>query len=689
MTEPISPEPVREWKPEYTPAYVSNGIIGLRLCPIPPLGGVATVNGFVKMDEATGLEAYGRAPFPLAGDMRVNRTVVTQCPDRVVFREQRMDFASGELHTRFDFDGDGARVELSLITFCSRNRPTIAVQKATIRVDRDCELEITAGVSREGVNGYWAEPPMCPSHPPGPLDCLMLWKSAGDMGSLGLAYGTELLGTDQVYRRFNEGKDGPTSTSYVFHAEAGREYRLHHYASMVPDVWHSRPQHQAARLLTAAFVRGCEALRADNRAAWAELWRSRVQLVGAPERWQRMADAALFYLNSSAHPSSPASTHMFGLSFWPDYHYYRGHVMWDVETFCVPPLILIHPDAARALLRYRSSRLSGAVANAEARGYTGAQYPWESSPRHGHESAPVETTHSFNEEHVSMDVALAMARFVHATGDLEFAETCAWPVMAAVARWLDSRIERTPRGCEMRGVNGIAETKTTVNNSAFVNMSAVLALRETVSLGRDLGKRIVESWKALADALVLPIDPDTKVIRNHDGHDPAELKGETPEGAAALFPLEFDVDAETERRTLEFHLRSADKYVGSPMLSALLGVYAARLGDRQRAAELFEKGYAQFVIEPFAMTTEFSPVVYPDLPRPVPFTANLGGFLTSCLYGLTGLKLHAGDPAAWCKRPITMPQDWEGIRVDRIWTRGRPASLTAMHGTPRARIEEW
>jgi hypothetical protein len=29
---------------------------------------------------------------------------------------------------------------------------------------------------------------------------------------------------------------------------------------------------------------------------------------------------------------------MFGLATWHDYHYYFGHVMWDIETF-VPPLV--------------------------------------------------------------------------------------------------------------------------------------------------------------------------------------------------------------------------------------------------------------------------------------------------------------------------------------------------------------
>ena len=91
---------------------------------------------------------------------------------------------------------------------------------------------------------------------------------------------------------------------------------------------------------------GFDAIRKYNRACWAELWKGRIRLVGAEKRWQAMADAAFFYLISSAHPSSPASTSMFGLATWHDYHYYFGHVMWDIETFCVPPLIFLQPDAA-------------------------------------------------------------------------------------------------------------------------------------------------------------------------------------------------------------------------------------------------------------------------------------------------------------------------------------------------------
>jgi trehalose/maltose hydrolase-like predicted phosphorylase len=121
------------------------------------------------------------------------------------------------------------------------------------------------------------------------------------------------------------------------------------------------------------------------------LWKGRVRLVGVNRRWQAMADAAFFYLVTSSHPSSPSSTSMFGLATWHDYHYCYGQVMWDIETFCVPPLIFPQPDAAETILDFRLQRLEAARANARLMGRRGLQFPWETAPSSGQEAAPVRT----------------------------------------------------------------------------------------------------------------------------------------------------------------------------------------------------------------------------------------------------------------------------------------------------------
>src|SRR5437667_12519728 len=121
------------------------------------------------------------------------------------------------------------------------------------------------------------------------------------------------------------------------------------------------------------------------------------------------------------------------------------------------------------------------------------------------------------------------------------------------------------------------------------------------------------------------------------------------------------------------------------MLSALLGVYAARVGDRTASLRWFERGYADFVEDPFSETNEFSLKRFPDKPRVGPFMANLGGFLMSCLYGLTGLQLSAAEPAEGFTRPVVLPEGWYAIQVDRAFVRVRRAGLLARHGEDTAR----
>jgi protein-glucosylgalactosylhydroxylysine glucosidase len=140
---PISPPPVTDWQADYLPAYLSNGLLGLRVGHIPPLYGTATISGFEGLDPVTGVEAFARAPYPLAGDVRIGTAALSD-PRRCVFREQRYDFSCGELLTSLALDAGEVRAEIDLITLCSRTQPTLALQEMRVRLDRDCDLMICA-----------------------------------------------------------------------------------------------------------------------------------------------------------------------------------------------------------------------------------------------------------------------------------------------------------------------------------------------------------------------------------------------------------------------------------------------------------------------------------------------------------------------------------------------------------------
>jgi protein-glucosylgalactosylhydroxylysine glucosidase len=684
---PISPPPVTQWREDFLPAYLSNGLIGLRVGHIPLLYGVTMLSGFEGVDPQTMVEAFARVPYPLGGEVRIGGAALSD-PGRTVLRSQRYDFSCGELFTRLSFDAGDVRADLEIVTLCSRTQPSLALQEVCLTVDRDCEVTMSAILDAHDVPGQWAhKQPGAVDTRPEWADGPFCWQSLGELGKCGMVVGSKLLGADRVDRKSYHDSDRLVA-SYTFRAGGGRAYRLQQAASLVPGVLHSQPHMQAKRLAEAGMLRGFDGLRHDNRLAWDSLWQGRVVLAGAPTRWQALADAAYFYLHTSVHASSPSSTSVFGLSYWPNYHYYRGHMMWDLETFALPPLTLTDPNSALGLLRYRGSRLPAARDNAALNGYAGAQFPWESSLTHGHEAAPAASLGPATEHHITPDVAIAFARYVYATGDRRFARYEAMPVLAAVAEWIESRVERTARGYEIKRVTGIGESGGTYDNSAFVNMAAGVALRETIAIAGDLDLPYKQSWEAIAAELVVPTDAQARVIQNHDGYQPEEPKGDTPEAAAGLFPLEYPTDPETEQATYRYYLRFADRYAGEPMLSAILGVYAARIGDRSAALDLFEKGYADFVIDPYTVTTEYSPTVYPDHPRAGPFTANIGGFLTSCLYGLTGLRLHGGDPDSWFRRKIVLPEGWDAIHVDQVWAHGRPMTMDAAHGDQRGRVAD-
>jgi hypothetical protein len=481
----------------------------------------------------------------------------------------------------------------------------------------------------------------------------------------------------------------PLSTSYSVQARPGRQYVLRQYSSLVPSQLNHEPHRQAARLASMAQQRGFQKLRDENRGAWEEIWKGRIKLLGAAERWQAIADASYYYLHASAHSSSLFSTSMFGLAFWPNYHYYQGHVMWDIETFAFPIMLLTAPEAARAVLKYRRDRIEAAEKNAAIYGYRGIQFPWASGPRHGEEVIRLSAPHIVFEQHISFEVALAFANFVHATGDDDYLREVAWPVLHGVAQWIASRVVLGERGYEIREVIGVAENTKPVDNNAYVNMVAARVLQEASCLGRRAGASVPRGWGEIARRLVIPVDEQRGYIKNHDAYSPEEkgLTAATPEALAAFFPWNYRVDPLLERGTIDFYLGRADEFVGSPMLSALLGVYAAWTGDRAGSLGWFEKGFADFIEAPFTEANEFSRKRYPEKPRVGPFMANLGGFLTSCLYGLTGLELSGAEPCDWFKRPIILPEGWDAIEVDQVFVRGKPARLIARHGEPKAALE--
>ena len=420
MTTPISPPPVQGGGRNELPAYVANGVMGLRVRAMPLIGGLSLVSGYTGEHPERGIEAIALAPFPVAGDIQLAGVWLSDSPHAVTVVDQTYDFGSGELTSRFRFTAETITATIGVLLFCSREEPSLVCQEITIELDSDAELAMTAMVDGRSVDGRalrflrdtpGEDKPSC--------DGAILWESAGALSTCGIAYVTVLVGAEAEPGR-PPLEQRRLSTHYTFKAKRGQTYKLRQIASLIPSVTHAQPDFQAVRQVCLARKRGFDTLRTASRHIWEDLWKGRVLIAGADLRWQALADAALFYLFSSTHVASPASTSIFGLATWHDYHYYYGHVMWDIETFVVPVLSLLQPHVAETILDYRTRNIAGAASNARLRGRRGLQFPWESAPSSGQEAAPMPGSASWHEDHVSPDVARAFAFHADVTGDLEF-----------------------------------------------------------------------------------------------------------------------------------------------------------------------------------------------------------------------------------------------------------------------------
>ncbi|TFW14213.1 glycoside hydrolase family 65 protein [Brevundimonas intermedia] len=682
---PISPPPAKGPRNGDLPAYVSNGLIGLRVREMPLQSGMTLVSGLAGEHPERRIEAAAPAPYPLAADIGLNGVWLSDQPWAVSDLVQTYDFETAELESRFVFATAERRAEVVVVTFASRTAPALVLQEIAVTVDGACDLTLRARVDPAGLRGRVARRRTdTPGEPEPACDGSMLWETDGAVSTCGLALHTEV--SAEAERKVEAwDASGPLVSTYQLRAAKGRTTRLRQMAALVPSVIHARPDEEAVRRVDRARETGFDTLRRRNREAWADLWLGRIVVRGAQPDHQALIDAAYFYLNSSAHSASPASTSIFGLATWHDYTYYFGHVMWDVDAFCIPPLVLSQPDAARAALDFRTRGLAAAGSNARLSGRRGLQFPWEAAPMTAQEAAPGGGSAAHHEDHVSLHVARAFAMYADATGDEAFLREDAWPVVSGVADWFVSRTTRTDRGFEILRSMGPAEVPEPPDNDAFTLMTAAGVLRRALRMADQLGRQAPDAWEEVLDGLYLPVRSDG-VIASHDDFDVREPKGATPSPLAGLFPSDFPANERQRRATLDFFLQRWPDYIGAPMLPALYSVWAAMTGDRDLALKLFEEGYVAYDQPRFHQCLEYR-LDHPDSEVPAgPFFANLGGMLLGLMFGFTGLIIDDGPPETWARRPVVLPQGWEEIEIVRVWVRGRPARIRARHGDARAEV---
>jgi hypothetical protein len=153
MDGPISPPPVTGSAANELPAYMSNGVVGLRVRDNPLTPGMALLSGFSGEHPERKIEAAAFAPYPIAGDICLAGVWMSDASQCVRVVDQTYDFSTAELTTRLNFTVSGRRATIVLMAFCSREQPTVVCQEIAIAIDAASDLKVRARIDLSGIEG--------------------------------------------------------------------------------------------------------------------------------------------------------------------------------------------------------------------------------------------------------------------------------------------------------------------------------------------------------------------------------------------------------------------------------------------------------------------------------------------------------------------------------------------------------
>lgn len=654
----------QDFSHHFDPAYLSNGLIGIRPGPNPLAQAPTAVSGFVYRHIPYQMQALSPAPYPLMLDLEVNGVRLLERPDLVKVRRQALDMATGELLTQMNFAAGNTHFQIEVLQFASRSVPALICQEVRITPSSNVRAVVTAQIGTKGVPGT-----VYREHPPAQteIDLVMGFRSHGNLSKLGAAIVViPQPGVERTGEQFSI--DEGVVRQFRLDGKGGQTYRFRTIAAMVSEFYHPEPDLESIRMANWGATLGFDLLRRQNRESWEELWKSRVKITGDAES-QKVLDASFFYLHSSLNPSDMTGMPPFGLSQTRAYY---GHSFWDTESWSLLPVMMASPATAKSLLEFRRRSLPYAKKLAALYGYQGAQFPWEAAPVGGFESTPTFAGTGWEEQHITPDVALGFWEYQIAAGDEDFLKQATWPVLKAVANWITSRGVYTSRGFEIHHIMGPDEGLPNVNNDAYVNLISKMVLEAATSCAAKAGEMAPPAWRRAARLMFLPVDHARNIMLPCDH--PPQGKDYPIGGLDMLTVHDPPISQDLLRNTFNYgEPFRARRPPSIGFATAATAATAAFLGYSGKARDLFQTAWRNDWIEPFGMLKEAPSETYGC------FLTNCGSLLQTAMLGFTGLRIREKD---WRAYPASLPDGWSRIEIDRVWVRGEPKQLIAEDGKP-------
>ncbi len=695
--------------PGYFPGYLGNGYLGTLTAPRGTESTPTYVIAFMDytagdMSRPAQVPAWNEVDFssspPGGGRAWLNRARLDE--RHFADYRQTLDLHEATLTTHYRYLDSGRATEVEVTTLVSEASPHLAVTRFTLTPDYDGVVhlsfplllwanhaprfplgEMTGPEMEEAVAAYGLtlEP-----RPPATADREAVWypgyaevhASDGDAPSLSMWLdGRAVQGLAMAMAAAVALPEGMAAESATFRRDAyrmaldvavkverGRRYAFTKYVALSREGWGGDAVEDLA-LARAARSRGFEQLLNEHRAAWAQLWQSDI-LIEGDARAQQVTHSELYYLLASSTAGTAFSPGPDALT--PDY---AAHVFWDSDTWIFPVLLLVNPERARPIVDFRYRTLPPAQARAQAHGYQGAMYPWESDAENGTDQTPHSAVLLADTEiHVTADVAIAQWQYYLATHDREWLRTHGWPVIREVARFWASRSTYNPREhrYEIAHVNSVAESHNDIPNDTFTNVSAARALAIAAAAARELGEHADPVWEKAAREMYVPLAPRGT---HHLPFDPSVASssqdfGGGPVPLLFLPSLDLVMSPALRRGDFDYAVRptSLARAGSGSMGIAPSMVAAATVGaDEEGAALLAGNLNGGTLKPPFNVRTESA------RNNTGYFLTGSAGYLQALMYGFTGLRIReAGLVEAY---PPMLPPRWSSLTLRNLSFRGQ------------------
>ncbi|WP_298744717.1 glycosyl hydrolase family 65 protein [uncultured Microbacterium sp.] len=397
---------------------------------------------------------------------------------------------------------------------------------------------------------------------------------------------------------------------------------------------------------------------------------------------------------------------------------YSGHYFWDTEIYVLPFLMYTTPQWARNALRMRYLMLPAGRKRAAQLNEAGALFPWRTI---NGEEASAYYAAGTAQYHINADVSFALAKYVRATGDIDFLHREGVDIAVETARlWSTLGFWRFSESGDMEsfhihGVTGPDEYTTVVNDNLFTNVMARFNLRFAARVVREMAETAPEAYALMVDRLGLgEAEADGWESAAEAMHIPySDALGIHPQDAIFLEREVWDLEntpPEQRPLLLHFHPLVIYRYQVLKQADVVLALFLQgnHFTDEEKLADFeyydplttgdstlsavvqsilaAEVGYQALALEYFAQS------IFVDLgdlhhnAADGVHVASAGGVWTALVSGFGGMRDHFGEltfdprlPADWPS--LSFALNWQGTQL-RVTVTADALEVVAGPGEP-------